>query len=68
MSKFSENGEYNNIKDFSLIQQLFYKVEKGKLSERIGRKVMDLRHFNAMTAKLPTFFILEKTYLHKRNL
>jgi hypothetical protein len=68
MSKFSKNGEYSNIKDIFLIQQLFYKVEKGKLSERVGRKVMGLRHFNAMTARLPTFFILEKTYLPKRNL
>jgi len=28
---------------------------------------MGLRHFDAMTARLPTFFILEKTYLHKKT-
>jgi len=28
---------------------------------------MGLRHFNAMTARLPTFFILEKTYLPKKT-
>ncbi len=27
---------------------------------------MGLRHFNAMTARLPTFFILDKTYLLKK--
>jgi len=59
-------GNINN-KEYFLIQQLFYKVEKGKLSERIGRKVMGLRYFIAMTARLPTFFLLEKTYFPKRN-
>jgi hypothetical protein len=28
---------------------------------------MGLRRFNAMTVKLPTFFILEKLYLNKRK-
>jgi len=37
---------------------LFYKVEKGKLSERVGGKVMGLRYFNTMIARLPAFFIL----------
>jgi len=48
------------VKDILWAQQLFYKVEKGKLFEKIGRKVMGLRYFYAMTARLPTFFILEK--------
>jgi len=44
---------------------MFYKVEKGKLSERIGRKVMGLRYFNTMIAKPPAFFILENIYFYQ---
>ena len=32
-------------------------VEKHKLFQRIGHKVMDLNQFSDMTAKLPTFKI-----------
>jgi len=32
-------------------------VEKGKLSQRVGHKVMGLNHLIDMTAKLPTFKI-----------
>ena len=33
------------------------KVDKGKLSERMGRKVMGLRQCIAMTARPPAFFV-----------
>jgi len=33
------------------------KVDKGKLPERIGRKVMGLRQYIAMNARPPTFFV-----------
>jgi len=33
------------------------KIDNGKLSERVGRKVMGLRRKFAMTAKLPIFFL-----------
>jgi hypothetical protein len=33
------------------------KIDNGKLSERVGRKVMGLRHKLAMTARLPIFFL-----------
>jgi len=37
------------------IRSIPLNVEKRKLSQRIGHKVMGLNHFSDMTAKLPTF-------------
>ncbi len=38
-------------------------IDKGKLSERVGRKVMGLRHVSAMTARLPIFFLFSENNL-----
>jgi len=40
------------------------KVDKGKLSERIGRKVMDLRQQVAMIASLPALFLFIKVIIY----
>jgi len=49
----------NKIYKLSIFENriIYSKVDKGKLSERIGRKVKGLKQSVAMAARLPAFFV-----------